>query len=679
MSEMRAGTVPSFWRLRRRFSSGWAAVALAVLAHLAAAAPAGAGSWRFIGLEGAAIQALAGGAGAVYAFTARESLYSSVDGAASWSARQSPAPYLDELVVDPVRPEILYAASQQSLIQSKDGGRSWSAPLFEGGAFTVRAAPSSPDIVYAARDFGLALSGVLKSTDGGATWEDAGLEDGPVHALAVDPADPGTVYAGRADGIFLSHDGGAHWARVESALFDPNRGTSNIVKLAVDPRQPSTIYAGGTGPLYKSADRGATWSVAWTGPGSVFLDALAIDPSGAVYTLFSHALGSGEDAVFRSTDGGATWLPVFSRFAIQSLAIDGRSSGRLYVGTQAGGVYRSDDGGGAWTAANHGLREVGFAAIAAGPSTPGVVFAASNMDPFGALGFSPRALFRSTDGGATWSPAFGNPEASPLVNGVTADPVHPGTWYVPYAGGVLKTQDDGQTWAGASQGLRSPEFVSAVVSSPPQSDKLYALGWDRFPVCVNPDCLLLVYRSGDGGAHWQGSPVAGLDRNTLLFSLAVDAAKPSTLYAAGSTVFRSTDGGVHWTKGGRGPGGIPYFLVADPFAHGTLYAVVQQPRRQSVLRSGDGGETWAYAGRGLPDGVTVSQLAPDATTPGTLYAATSRGVFVTRTRGKRWTAMNDGLGDLPVWTVAVDPLRPGVVYAGRADGLFLFSEEPAGH
>jgi photosystem II stability/assembly factor-like uncharacterized protein len=325
------------------------------------------------------------------------------------------------------------------------------------------------------------------------------------------------------------------------------------------------------------------------------------------------------------------------------------------------------------------LREIGFTAVAADPSNPGVAFAVSNMDRFGTLSPTPRALFRSTDGGATWSSPFGNPEASPLANGVTADPVHPGTWYVPYAGGVLRSRNGGETWTSASQGLRSPEFVDAVIPSPPQSDKLYALGWDRFPICVNPDCLLLVYRSGDGGEHWQGSPVAGLDGHTLLFSVTVDATKPSTLYAAGSTIFRSTDGGVRWTKTGRGPGGIPYFLVADPFAHGFLYAVVQQTHRQSVLISRDGGTKWLYAGRGLPDGVTVSQLAPDATTPGTVYAATSRGVFVTRNHGKLWTAMNDGLGAFPVWSLAADPLRPGVVYAGRADGLFLFSEDPAGH
>ncbi|HSS52959.1 MAG TPA: hypothetical protein VLX28_28790 [Thermoanaerobaculia bacterium] len=676
MNEMRAIAAPSLLQVRRRPSHGPGLVARVVLvglASLAAVVPAGAGSWRSIGPEGASIQTLAaGGAGVVYAFTGREVLYASLDGAASWSARPLPVQYLDELVVDPARPEILFVVSQQSVIQSKDGGRSWSGPLFEGGAWTVRVAPSAPDVVYASRTFGPAVSGILKSTDGGVTWEDAGLRDGPSQALAVDPADSRIVYAGRADGVFRSVDGGAAWA---------NAGLAGVSRLAIDPRQPSTVYAGASRQIFKSTDRGATWSLAWAGPETIaLLRDLTLDPlSGAVYTIFSQVSGTAEDKVFRSTDGGATWLPVFSRFNIQGLAVDGRSPGRLYLGTQAGGVYRSDDRGGSWTAANHGLREAGFAAIAADPNTPGVLFAASNMDPIGALGFSPRALFRSTDGGATWTSPFGNPEASPRVNGVTADPLHPGTWYVPYAGGVLKSQDGGETWISASQGLRSPEFVDAVVSASPKSDKLYALGWDRFPTCGHPDCSLLVYRSGDGGEQWQGVPVPGLDAHTLLVSLTVDATKPSTLYAAGSTVFKSTDGGVRWTKGGGGLGGIPFSLAADPFTHGILYAVVQQTHSQRVLLSRDGGTTWTFAGRGLPDGVTVSQLVPDAAAPGTVYAATSRGVFVTRNRGKLWTAMNDGLGPLPVWTVALDSLRPGIVYAGRADGLFLFAEDAAGH
>jgi hypothetical protein len=80
------------------------------------------------------------------------------------------------------------------------------------------------------------------------------------------------------------------------------------------------------------------------------------------------------------------------------------------------------------------------------------------------------------------------------------------------------------------------------------------------------------------------------------------------------------------------------------------------------------------AAGGLPSRVEVYDLTPDSRVPGTLYAATSRGVYVTRNSGDLWTRMNEGLGDRPARTVAIDPLRPGRLYAGLGDGLYEFSE-----
>jgi hypothetical protein len=116
--------------------------------------------------------------------------------------------------------------------------------------------------------------------------------------------------------------------------------------------------------------------------------------------------------------------------------------------------------------------------------------------------------------------------------------------------------------------------------------------------------------------------------------------------------------------------------VADPFKSGTLYAIVEVKRGWRVFKSTDHGATWAAASKGVPSRASMSQLAPDPTSPGTLYAATTLGVYVTRNGGKLWTAMNEGLGNRPVFTVTVDPLQPDVLYAGREDGLFRFSDDP---
>ena len=71
----------------------------------------------------------------------------------------------------------------------------------------------------------------------------------------------------------------------------------------------------------------------------------------------------------------------------------------------------------------------------------------------------------------------------------------------------------------------------------------------------------------------------------------------------------------------------------------------------------------------------MGRLVADPTAPDTFYVGTTLGVYVTRNGGKLWTAMNQGLGSLPVFSAAVDPLQPDVLYAARDDGLFRFSEE----
>lgn len=652
--------------MMRRIS--FAAPIFVALMLLAGIAPAIAGAWRPIGPEGGSVHVLAtspGKAGVVYAVTGRGAVLASSDGAASWSSR-GPGPFIRELAVDPARPEILYASTVQSLIKSVDGGKSWSGSLLDGYIWAFQVAPSSPDVIYASRNKAAFQQEVVKSTDGGATWTAISFSEDAVFQLAVDPGDPRVVYASNSKGVFRSGDGGGTWQNASSGL-----GLSFVARLVIDPRQPSTLYAGGS-KIFRSTDQGATWSLVWDGPGQfAHLKALSVDPaSGALYSLFSTSEG---DRVFRSRDGGASWIPVFSRRETQTLAVGSQAPGRLYVGTRAGGAYRSENGGDSWKVANHGLRELAFTTVAADPHTPGLLFAVALPEGF----LSPQVLLRSTNGGATWSSPFGSPEASPLAGDVIADPSRPGTWYLAAGLHVLKTRDGGRIWENASRGFRFPELVFNLALAPANPDGLYAIGWETM-VCDSSNCpRIIVYRSVDGAAQWRRSRVLGQGPGFLLSSLAVDAVDSSTVYAAGPGIFKSTDGGVSWAKTGSGIRDAIADLVADPFSKGTLYAAVWQPQGSQgkrVFKSLDAGKTWGRAAGGLPSGIDVYDLTPDPRVPETLYAATSGGVYVTRNGGGLWKAMNEGLGDRPVWTVSVDPLRPGRLYAGCGDGLYEFSE-----
>jgi photosystem II stability/assembly factor-like uncharacterized protein len=108
--------------------------------------------------------------------------------------------------------------------------------------------PHNPSTVYAANFY--SGGGVFKSTDGGSSW--SGVNSGlparqyyaPV-ALAIDPKNPSTLYAGTWDGVFRTTDGGANWIAVNTGLT-----TLAVITLAVDPQNPSTVYAGTSGGLF---------------------------------------------------------------------------------------------------------------------------------------------------------------------------------------------------------------------------------------------------------------------------------------------------------------------------------------------------------------------------------------------------------------------------------------------
>jgi hypothetical protein len=189
------------------------------------------------------------------------SVATSTDGAKSW-AIVSPKLDLQNLVVDPQDSAILYAVSlfeghagSFGIVKSTDGGASWSVMLSEATnqALTwVAVAPTAggTSAVYAGGDW----RGILKSSDGGVTWATAnsGLIATEIDSLAIDPQNARTLYVGvHSAGIFKSVDGAVSWSAT------PALGV--FYSVAVDPRNEGTLYAWDGGGTRKSVDGGQTW------------------------------------------------------------------------------------------------------------------------------------------------------------------------------------------------------------------------------------------------------------------------------------------------------------------------------------------------------------------------------------------------------------------------------------
>jgi len=293
--------------------------------------------------------------------TAGWGVWHSPDAGKSWVRHRKPFPLnsrIQALAVLPGAARVL-AAGDTGLYRSEDGGASWARIGVQGDIPTIWSLavdPADPATLFA----GTRPAAVYRSRDGGQRWTRLPLETAKECAIGqpfvtrvlVDPDDSRTVWAGvEIDGVYRSLDGGDRWTRVVSGLSDPD-----VHDLAIARTLPSTVFASTNGEVFWSADRGDTWTpigvrTKWPLPYARGIVVKADDPR----TLFA---GCGETttgeagAVLRSSDGGQTWrslpLPARPNATLWGLATHAAEPNRLVAWSLFGEVYVSEDAGESW-------------------------------------------------------------------------------------------------------------------------------------------------------------------------------------------------------------------------------------------------------------------------------------------------------------------------------------------
>jgi uncharacterized protein (TIGR03437 family) len=300
---------------------------------------------------------------------------------------------------------------------------------------------------------------LFRTTDSGATWTPIdNLPFALPQTMVVDPTTPTTLYEATADlGIFKSLDGGATWTAASNGIAE-----ANVLALAIDPANSQTLYAGAS-KVYKSTDGAQTWTAIDSPPmPGAQLVVEAQNPNN-IYEVLVDTAGVGGPSNFRkSTDGGATWATIpFAGTPIFTLAADPRASGHLFAAgwlNQAtpGGfgvpaflqvLYTSVDGGANWTLAQTGYAFAQTIAVD-GSTNPSTVYYGMQ--------------YKSADGGVTWTNVTPLPGAQSESESVAAIDSS-GAVYASIGGGqIFVSHDHGQTWTAAGSPTAGQSIGSIV-------------------------------------------------------------------------------------------------------------------------------------------------------------------------------------------------------------------------
>jgi photosystem II stability/assembly factor-like uncharacterized protein len=398
---------------------------------------------------------------------------------------------------------------------------------------------------------------------------------------------------------------------------------------------------------------------------------------------YTFLMGVCNGGVWKTTDAGRTWAPIFDDQPTQSIGavvIAPSNPDIIYVGSGEGlqrpdlsvgdGIYKSTDGGRTWT--HLGLRDAQqIPKIAVDPKNPDRLFVAALGHPYGPN--PERGIFRSTDGGRTFDKVLFKDDntggkdvdidpADPTVVYATLWEARQGPWenaaWGGRSGGIFKSTDGGTTWTQLTAGLPEGLLNAELAVAPSRPSRIYAT--------VNAGDNTGIYRSDDAGANWTRLPVDA--RTTQRIDEAtpnVYPQDPDSVIVTNIVTFKSTDGGKTWTPFKGAPGGEDYQSAwINPNDPNIVFLVSDQGGVVTL----NGGETWsswynqptAQFYHVSADNAFPYRLCSGQQETGSACVA-SRGNFGAISLRDWSPAGGDEYGYL-----APDPLNPDLVYGGRS-------------
>ncbi|MEX0983102.1 MAG: hypothetical protein WD577_03290 [Bacteroidales bacterium] len=554
-------------------------------------------------------------------------LYRTADGGGSWEKVLdiSEQTGVNNIVIDPVNPDIMYATSEQrrrhvhtkigggpesAVYRSSDGGLNWTKsmkglPSVDIGGMGIAVSPADHNVVYLIVEAAEGKGGFFRSSDRGASWNkmsDHHSSGQYYNEIYCDPIDVNKVFSMETYSE-ITLDGGKNWKN----MGRDNRHVDDHA-LWIDPQNTDHYIIGGDGGVYETYDDGGTWQFKTNLPVTQFYR-VNVDNDLPFYNVYG---GTQDNNTLmgpsRNTSSAGVesyeWKAILGGDGFW-VGIDTENPEIVYCEYQYGNSFRYDKASGESVSIKPRPRkgEETYkwnwnAPLVVSEHVPGRIYAMANK------------VFRSDDRGDSWE--------------VISDDLTSGT--------------DRNTWPVMDQYWSWDAVVKDVSTS------LFGTGVSFCESPLNKDLLY-----------------AGTDDGVLSVT---------------------EDGGINWRKITKFEG-IPTYtyisdIMADKYDVNTVYVAFDNRKRDDfipyILKSTDRGKTWHSVVSNLPENQTVHTLEQDHVVQSLLFAGTEFGCFFSLDGGGEWTQLKSGMPAMAVRDMVIQERENDLVLATFGRGFYILDD-----
>jgi photosystem II stability/assembly factor-like uncharacterized protein len=597
----------------------------------------------------------------IFVGAASGGLWVTHNGGTTWSTTTDllPAICIADIAINPNNSDTMYVATgdgygynvpegnievfwggtySAGVMKSTDGGNTWNTTGLgypDDSLDIIQRliiSPNDPNILIAAT-----TNGIYRTTNAGTTW--LKVFSGHVFDLAFNTANADTVYATDTTDIYKSTNSGATWSALTNGLFP----TSDRITISTTLANSKIIYVmnvigdfDATGNLYESNDGGKTFNSQTFPSGASFYgyydDVMSVSPTDA------NTLYCGGEYLVKSIDGGATWVAAdnsnypstnYVHVDNHAVAFYPNSNEKVLCGND-GGIFKTTTGANSWTDLSNGLAIKQYYRMASSASNANFILAGAQDN--------------GTDlyNGSTWNQVYGDDGMQPLVD-YTNDMIEYAS--IEY-GELFKSIDGGNAFndiTPPNAGLDN--WTTPYVLNPTHHNTIIA-GYND------------VFRSYDGGNTW--NTISSIHMvGDIINSLVIAPSDTNYIYAASyGNIISTIDNGNTWTDI---TGSLPISQSAisgitvssyDPKKIWVTFSDYQDTLK--VFASKDGGNTWTNYSGTLPN-IPVDCITYQPNSKDVLYIGTDFGVFLRDSTMSDWTSYNTGLPNVIVNQLEIVP------------------------